>query len=1120
MNRPSNIVFQSTKTFIRVANVWQLVIKRSLANWRLLSSVVLGVVLASSLMSGTIIYFDALRETALKTTLESTLDTKLDIVLESTRGPTIVSEYAQLHEAAVSEINKRVAWMLKGSVRAGRSPTMFLTKPGSEQEAGKDSNRTYFVFLDEIENNIEIIQWGRMPTSKPQHDAGSPPMVEAIIPIEAADLFGVEVGDNLVAVPTWTDDAPYVNVVISGLFTKSGAQSEFWHLNSVMSTATSKEFNTIPFYITESAFLNVVGPPLLKMDSTYYYLLDVDEHLLNANNANLAAQSISDLGAFLSTTLSQYLQVTVLDDVIRRYDRRLFFSKLPMFMVLVLISIVVLYYVATLSSLVVESQRGELILLRSRGANSTQILVVFILEGLTIAVFSTIVSPLIAAGSISLLGTTPAFSDLTGGEFLNISLSLRSFLIGGIGGILGLVALVLPAITASRIEVIRNRQEMGRPSSKPFLQRYYIDILLLIVSIYLFNRLTEQGSVVATSFLGESMVNELIMILPGITLIAAAIILLRIFPVVMNLAVTLLSSRLSAGMVMGIWQIARSPTHYARLSLLLILTAGLGIFASSFGATLERSFRDRVMHSSGTDIRIEGIQGREITNYGPQTLSSTYSGVPGIEFATAVLRKRGQDLSKLIGVDYDMFGIDPELFADVAFFRNDYTENDVRSLLEKLSTPTIIGVDIPRDANSLFMRVKPDRHHPGIRVTAQIRHPDGSYNLASFGSLNSDDWINLKAEFRQSSGTNQDKVSSLVSIRIHETDPFNSLQAGSLQIDEIGIETDSGKKIILDSFETLQWKALISTAEAVSDTVRPATDFLPGESGSVIFKWSDGASQTIRGFFRGIEYPSIPVLASQAFIQDTGHSQGDQFEVLVASSRVPVHIVGTINLFPTVTSPDKRYLVSDIDALISYVNLGTFGDTLIANQVWIKSSLSGPERTHLIENIRNIGGPVTRLYDRTKNLEETRIDPLVNAGWRSLLFLSFGAVLILSCIGFLVHAYMSYKSRLVQLALMRTIGVSVSQLTTMVWIEQALVVSVGMLLGSWMGARLGTIIMPFLGHDDWGDKVVPPFITDVNWTALLATYGLMLLIFGIITLGLVWLIHKISVHSVLRLGDT
>ena len=53
---------------------------------------------------------------------------------------------------------------------------------------------------------------------------------------------------------------------------------------------------------------------------------------------------------------------------------------------------------------------------------------------------------------------------------------------------------------------------------------------------------------------------------------------------------------------------ARSPTHYARLSLLLILTAGLGIFASSFGATLELSFEQRVLFSTGSDIRGEGVR--------------------------------------------------------------------------------------------------------------------------------------------------------------------------------------------------------------------------------------------------------------------------------------------------------------------------------------------------------------------------------------------------------------------------------------------------------------------------------------------------------------------------------
>ena len=49
----------------RLISAWQLIGKRSLAHWRVLLSVVLGVLLASSIMSGTIVYFDALRELAL-----------------------------------------------------------------------------------------------------------------------------------------------------------------------------------------------------------------------------------------------------------------------------------------------------------------------------------------------------------------------------------------------------------------------------------------------------------------------------------------------------------------------------------------------------------------------------------------------------------------------------------------------------------------------------------------------------------------------------------------------------------------------------------------------------------------------------------------------------------------------------------------------------------------------------------------------------------------------------------------------------------------------------------------------------------------------------------------------
>ena len=357
----------------------------------------------------------------------------------------------------------------------------------------------------------------------------------------------------------------------------------------------------------------------------------------------------------------------------------------------------------------------------------------FVLEGLTIAVLATVAAPLVAAAAISLMGLTPAFSDLTGGGLLDIRLSSTSFMLGALGGVLGLVALVLPAFQVSRTGVIRHRQEAARPTALPAFQRYYVDVLLLIVSIYLFRQLTEQGSVVATDLLGESAVSELLLALPGLTLIAAAVVLLRIFPIAMNLAGRLLSGSIPAGLVMGIWQMARSPTHYARLSLLLILAAGLGIFASSFGATLERSFLERVLHSTGADVKVEGIQGRDFTEAGSAALSAEYAGVQGVGTATAVLRKGGQDLSRLVGIPFEMFAVDPAVFGGVAFFREDYADGQIEALLPRLDHSPPAGLELPAGAASLTVRVKPDRPHPGVRMTAQVRDGGGEHRTPVAG---------------------------------------------------------------------------------------------------------------------------------------------------------------------------------------------------------------------------------------------------------------------------------------------------------------------------------------------------------------------------------------------------
>ena len=878
------------------------------------------------------------------------------------------------------------------------------------------------------------------------------------------------------------------------------------------------------------------------MRSTYAWHLPVEPSRINAANAALTLYHVEEMHRALSSKLSSFGQTTAIDETLRDYDLRIFYSRVPMFVVLVLTTVVVLYYVATLASLVVEERRVELALLRSRGASSRQILVVFVLEGLTIAALAVLAGPPLAAVTISVLGFTPAFSDLSGGARLAVEVSAGAYVMSIIGATLSFGALLIPAIGASRIGVTQHRQQSARPARLSVIQRYYLDVLLLLVSVVLFRQLTEQGSIVATSVLGETAVNQLLLALPGLMLVASAMVLLRLFPVVMGLGSRLLSSRLPAGVVMGVWQMARNPTYYARLSLLLILTAGLGIFASSFGATLERNVEERVLYSVGSDVRIDNVRATFSTaprrfrrRFGTPTPSPTpvgtatptpkmvesYDQVPGVDRASPVLRTFGNDLTSAQHVNFVMFAVDTDSFGDVGWL--DFAGEPMEPLIEALKvTDSPEGLKIPDEARSIGIRLKADRPHPSVRVTARIRNDLEQYSTYDLGRLVSGEWTVLEASL--GFGTRQtlqySRPLTLVSLRVDETGGSRRLNGGSILIDDLRVTTDTSETIVIEPFHVVDaWSVLKTTQDASFDSIQAFNIGSNQGSGSVMFSWTDGGPQTTRGIFHGRERANLPVLASKSYAQSAGREQGEEFEVVIAGHLVPVRLLETVELFPTVTNLHQKFLIADLASLTRYASLGSMSREDNPNELWISAPTSDLRSGGVVERLDEVIGFSGTIQDRAQQLAESQVDPLVRAGWRALLFIAFGTVLILSCLGFLIHAYVSFHDRQLQFALLRTVGFSKRQLITMVWLEQVLVITTGMALGTWMGGRLGAIIMPFLAHDDRGSQVVPPFAITVNWSALLTTYAIMVVVFALIILGVLWLIQRISMQRILRLGE-
>ena len=830
----------------RLIATWPLVAKRILAHWRLLCTVVVGVLLASAIMSGAVVYFDALRDLALKNTLAKLTPTETDILVKATRGPTSYDEYEKVSRLVSGQFDSRIAWLLRDRIRGGKSATFFLTTPGDEHMAGEDNARAYFAFLPRLMQHVTLLPGGRLPEEQALSEPGGPLVLEAIVPVEAADLFDVGVGDQLSAVPYWTDVTPYARVVISGIFERDDPDNEFWHMDgTVFQPSTWSSFRTSPFFVSEGTLMEVLGGAFKNMDSTYAWHLSVDPTRLNARNANLTRANIDLMERQLSTTLFSYRQFTSLDKALADYDERLFFSKLPIFVILILITVVILYYVATLSSLLVDQRRPELALLRSRGASSGQILAVFVLEGATIATLAIVVGPLLAATVISLLGFTPAFSALSGNERLAVTISGGAYMMSALGGVLSFAALMIPAIQASRIGVTQHRQQAARPTSQPFFLRYYLDVLLLVVGGVIFWQLFDQGSVVATGLFGEVVVSEVFLAVPALVLVATAMVLIRLFPLVMGISSRLLSPRLPPGLVLGLWQMARNPTHYARLSLLLILMAGLGIFAASFGGTLKRSFNERALYSTGAAIRLEGIRlnGQGST----RPVAESYEQMEGIQKVSAAFRGVGTDLSRLLGETYTMFAMDHQVFSEIAWFRDDFSNKPMDRLLKSLESSTVPdGIELPTNARTIGVTLKADRPHPSIAVTARIRDANDRYFNYFLGTLHSGDWLGLESSLQRTSRFRRLPLQpveplTLVSVSFHEVDPRNRLRAGSVSVDDIYLGTANGVQIIEPFDDISGWNVLRAVPEAASDALQESNISFDGNPGAATFIWSEGA---------------------------------------------------------------------------------------------------------------------------------------------------------------------------------------------------------------------------------------------------------------------------------------
>ncbi len=354
------------------------------------------------------------------------------------------------------------------------------------------------------------------------------------------------------------------------------------------------------------------------------------------------------------------------------------------------------YYLIVTASLTVDRQRQEIAVLRSRGAGMGQILGVYTVEGLIYAGIAMLSGPFLGLLIAKAMGAAAGFVQFVDRKPLPATITPRALEYGAAAALLALLATLIPAAMAARESIVTFKQQQARAGRRPFYHRFFLDILLVLLSLYGWYTLNGKLAALAKApppkspaEPAEMLVDPLHFLLPALLIAGLGLVLLRLLPLIAAGLERLTRRRAGAPLHLALTQVARSPNGTAPVILLLTLTVGLGLYSAAAARTLEAGYADRIHFQQGAEVVLTEVwESDEQSNTFYEPPWSFHTQMPGVASAARVRVSEKVSVAaggKNAGTGTLMAIVPPE-FGNTAWFRRDLSPYHINEYLNLLAS--------------------------------------------------------------------------------------------------------------------------------------------------------------------------------------------------------------------------------------------------------------------------------------------------------------------------------------------------------------------------------------------------------------------------------------------------
>ena len=835
-------------------------------------------------------YSHAIAEGGLRHTIATTPAIAQDAQILVRNRPLRPADYRNL-AAIVDELTgSRLGPILQNTQRLGRVqpnlPLLAAPEDTSPPFGGPVGQPFFLTGFEEHSNVVE----GRWPDAPPVHlDAGLE--MEVVVGRQTAADMGFELDSQAVILPFPTDPSERIILTIVGFAEPEDPNAEYWMgIPSAYFSAQVVGLGEpvrVPVYVSEEDFFRGMGTRYPSLVGDFGWLLFLDIGALDAGSVKPTRDAITGLEADISKRFPRSFVISGLDNILADYQRDLTHARVPLFLFISLVVLVILYFLALVTGLLARTRGDEASQLRSRGASTVQLMGFLAFAEGAVILLAVALGPFLALGIVRLLLLRTIDPAGDGGP-VSVGISADVFLVGAIGGALSLVVLLGSVARLARLGIVESLSLRARPPSVPFFQRYYIDLLVVIAAGLLWWQIRGREGFVERDVLSGALEGDISLRLgPLLVLLAAALLVLRLLPALVK-ALAWAGNRLApAWVAFTLSRMARDPVPHGSLAIILMLAFTLGIFGATFQSTLSRSQREQALHEMGGDLVIRGAS---LSGSAQEDLA----GTPGVRTVSPMGRDSVTVIGGLPGARTDLLTVDPAGLPQAAWFRDDFAGKSLSDLLKPLaeSAPDVRqGIALPEEAERIGVWadfsgiLSQGLSLRSVRLWARVADADGRYHSLLLGDPSqphpdqahpdqenpqAQGWTYLESPLPGDHRSPGQPPFSLVSVFI-TAGSVTRIPPGSIGLDDITVRgpTTPPEGIVVEGYEEPGPAAAIwvplPNAQGAADIVERTPQAARGSRFGLTFSWRESLTAGPRGILIPPGPFPLPAIGGPAF---------------------------------------------------------------------------------------------------------------------------------------------------------------------------------------------------------------------------------------------------------------